>query len=212
MVPGKIKIILLFLFSASLSPLISQEAVVINKTGFDLYNVYISPAGQEKWSEDLQPYDVIMNDRYKLLDLSTYLDETVFDFRFIDVDGDEYIKKNVDLSLHRKVVVSLDDLAYIMDTIKESSLDEWYVNIRNNTGITINELYISPHDSNSWGTNRIANDYMESKTTEQILMNGSVEFIDYDIRMDSSDGKVFIKESVQISNNITVVITSADAE
>jgi hypothetical protein len=208
----KTKILMLLLIITSLFPLISQEAVVINKTGFDLYNIYLSPAGLEQWSDDIQPFDVILNDQYKILDLSIYDDETVFDFRFIDVDGDEYIKKNVDLNLHRKVVVSLDDLAYIMDTIKESSFDDWYVSVRNNTGITITELYISPHDSNSWGTNLISNDYMETKTTEQVLMNGSAESIYYDIRMDSRDGSVFIKEVVQLSNNVTVVITADDRE
>jgi len=202
--------VILFIFP--FFSLVSQEAVIINKTGFDIYNIYLSPSGLEDWSDDLQPFDVIQKDQYKILELSEYEDETVFDFRFIDVDGDEYIKKNVDLNLHRKVVVSLDDLAYIMDTIKESSFDDWFVSIRNNTGITITELYISSHDSNSWGTNRISNDYMETKTTEQIYMNSAAEFADYDIRMDSNDGSVFIKEIIQLSNNVTVVITEEDRE
>lgn len=202
--------ILILIFS--LSSVVAQEAVIINKTGFDIYNVYVSPAGLESWSNDLQPFDVIQGDHYKILDLSSYEEETVFDFRFIDVDGDEYVKKNIDLNLHRKVVVSLDDLAYILDTIKESSFDDWYVSIRNNTGYTITELYISSHDSNSWGTNKISNDYMETKTTKQILMNGAVESAEYDIRMDSSDGLVFIKEIIQLSNNTTVVITAEDRE
>ena len=202
----------LLLLISSLFHIFSQEAVVINKTGFDLYNIYISPSGLEDWSDDLQPFDVILSDQYKILDLSQFEDESVFDFRFIDVDGDEYVKKNVDLNLHRKVVVSLDDLAYIMDTIKAGSGDDWYVSIRNNTGSTINELYISPHNSNSWGTNLIENDYMENKTTEQIYMDGGIEFIDYDIRMDSSDGSVYVKEVIQLSNNITVVLTSGDMQ
>ncbi len=208
----KSNILVFSLMIFSLGQLFTQEAVIINKTGFDIYNVYLSPAGQEEWSEDLQPFDVILKDHHKILDLSPYSDVFQFDFRFIDVDGDEYIKKNVDLSLHRKVVVTLDDLAYIMDTIKESYLEDWYVSIRNNTGMTITELYISPHDSNNWGTNRISNDYMENKTTDRILMNNESEYIDYDIRMDSGDGSVFIKEIVQLSNNATVVITYADLE
>lgn len=212
MVLRKLTFWALLFITFSFFPLFSQEAVIINKTGFDLYNVYLSPAGQEEWSDDLQPFDIILKDRYKILDLSSYGEVIQFDFRFIDVDGDEYIKKNVDINLHRKVVVTLDDLAYIMDAIKESSLEDWYVSLRNNTGQTITELYISPHDSNSWGTNRISNDYMENKTTRQILMNGSSEFIDFDIRMDSMDGSIFIKEIVQLSNNATIVITAADLE
>ena len=208
----RIKRKLLIIFSLfTLLNLFSQEVVVINKTGFDIYNVYLSPSGLEQWSEDLQPFDVILKDRYKIIDVSAY-DETYFDFRFIDIDGDEYIKKNVDLKLHRKVVVSLDDLAYVMDRIKEDFSDEWFVSIRNNTGVSIVELYISPHNSNSWGTNLMENDYMENKSTEQISMGGGVESIDYDIRMDSSEGAVFIKENIPLSNNVTVVITSSDRE
>ncbi|MBI9096905.1 MAG: hypothetical protein JEY91_00435 [Spirochaetaceae bacterium] len=208
----RVKRKLLILFSLfTLLKLFSQEVVVINKTGFDIYNVYISPSGLEQWSEDLQPFDVILKDRYKIIDVSAY-DETYFDFRFIDIDGDEYIKKNVDLKLHRKVVVSLDDLAYVMDRIKEDFSDEWFVSIRNNTGVSIVELYISPHNSNSWGTNLMENDYMENKSTEQISMGGGVESIDYDIRMDSSEGAVFIKENIPLNNNVTVVITSSDRE
>ena len=94
-------ILLLFL---TLTPLFSQEAVIINKTGFDIYNIYLSPSGMEQWSKDLLPNDVILSNQYKVLDLSSYEDEFIFDFRFIDVDGDEYIKKNVDLNLHRKMI------------------------------------------------------------------------------------------------------------
>jgi hypothetical protein len=202
---------LLILLSVSFY-IFSQEAVIINKTGFDLYNVYLTPSGMEEWSEDIQPYDVILNGQYKVMDLSSFSGESVFDFRFIDVDGDEYIKKNVDINLHWKVVVSLDDLSYIMDTIKQTSINEWSVFIRNNTGVSISELYISPHNSNSWGTNLIQNDFMENKNTRQIFMGSGVESIDYDIRMDSSDGSVFIKEIVSLRNNITVVLTSADRE
>lgn len=208
----KIKYLTLILLIASLFQLFSQEAVIINKTGFDLYNVYLTPSGMEEWSEDLQPYDVILSGQHKIMDLSEFPDEFLFDFRFIDVDGDEYIKKNVDINLHRKVVVSLDDLSYIMDTIKNTSHDDWSVFIRNNTGITITELYVSPHNSNSWGTNLIQNDYMENKITRQIFMDGGEESIDYDIRMDSSDGTVFIKEIIPLTNNLTVVLTSADRE
>ena len=196
----------------SVVQLFSQEVVLINKTGFDLYNVYLTPSGLEQWSEDLQPFDVILSGQYKILDLSVYEGEYLFDFRFIDVDGDEYIKKNVDLNLHRKVVVSLDDLAYLMDTNKNSVLEDWFVSIRNNTGETITELYISPHNSNSWGTNLIQNDYLENKNSQQIFMNGAQEFIDYDVRMDTSDGDVYIKEILQLSNNITVILTPADRE
>ncbi len=74
-------------------PLVSQEAVIINKTGFDIYNIYLTPSGMDQWSDDIQPFDVIRNGQYKVLDLSSYENEFIFDFRFIDVDGDEYIKK-----------------------------------------------------------------------------------------------------------------------
>ncbi|MBN2657829.1 MAG: hypothetical protein JXR86_12270 [Spirochaetales bacterium] len=207
-VKGKVFIIAVFFFSLLL---FSQEAVIINKTGFDLYNIYVSPSGMEEWSDDLQPYDVIVKDGYRILDLHSYEGEFLFDFRFIDVDGDEYIKKNVDLNLHRKVVVTLDELSYILDAEQVSREDEWVVSVRNNTGGTVMELYISPHASNSWGGNLIENDYMENKSTRQFFMSGREEFIDYDIRMDSRDGK-YVREEVTLSNNATVVITSADRE
>lgn len=208
----KIKFFSLIMFIIALFQNFSQEAVIINKTGFDLYNVYLTPSGMEEWSEDLQPFDVILSDQYKILDLSAFEGEYIYDFRFIDVDGDEYIKKNVDINFHRKVVVSLDDLAYIMDTIKNTSIESWSVFIRNNTGLTVTELYISPHNSNSWGTNLIQNDYMENKKTREISMDAGEEAIEYDIRMDSSDGTVFIKELIPLNNNATVVLTSADRE
>lgn len=198
-----------FLFLSSIA--FAQEAVIINKTGFEIYNIYLSPAGLEEWSEDIQPYDVILKEGYKILDLSSFEGETLFDFRFIDVDGDEYIKKNVDLNLHRKVVVTLDDLSYILDAERPDRSGQWLVSVRNNTGYTITELYISPHNSNSWGGNLIENDFMENKSTRQFDMKGSEEFIEYDVRMDSREG-VYIQEEISLSNNATVVITSADRE
>lgn len=185
--------------------------MIINKTGFDLYNIYVSPAGSEEWSEDLQPFDVILKDQYKILELENYKDEYLFDFRFVDVDGDEYIKKNIDISLHRKVVVTLDDLSYILDAKQVDRSDDWEISIRNNTGEQVTDLYISPHDSNSWGGNLIENDFMDNKSTRQFYMSGREEFIDYDIRMDSLEAK-YIREGISLSNNVTIVITSADRE
>ncbi|MBB6480780.1 hypothetical protein [Spirochaeta isovalerica] len=209
---NRIKIIVISAFYLLMSTLLfSQEAVIINKTGFDLYNIYVSPTGMEDWSDDLQPFDVILKDSYRILDLKSYNGEFLFDFRFVDVDGDEYIKKNVDLNLHRKVVVTLDDLSYILDAEQVGRQDEWVVSVRNNTGGTVQELYISPHASNSWGGNLLENDFMENKSTRQFYMSGREEFIDYDIRMDSRDGK-FVQEEVTLSNNVTIVITSADRE
>ena len=205
----RIALTLILIFSFSF--LFSQEAVIINKTGFDLYNIYVSPAGMEEWSEDLQPYDVVLKEGYKILDLKEYEGERLFDFRFVDVDGDEYVKNNIDLNLHRKVVVTLDDLSYILDAEQVNRDDEWVISVRNNTGSTVMELYISPHASNSWGGNLIENDYMENKSTRQFFMSGREEFIGYDIRMDSLDGK-FVREEVTLSNNVTIVITSADRE
>lgn len=198
-------------FLAAFPAVYAQNAVIINKTGFDIYNVYLSPAGLEEWSADLQPHDVILKDGFKELDLQSYGGETFFDFRFIDVDGDEYFKKNVDLTLHRKVVVTLDDLAYILDAQRPDASDSWTVSIRNNTGATVTELYISPHNSNSWGGNLIENDYLENKTTRQIFMSSREEMVAYDIRMDSRDG-VFIREDITLSNNVSVVLTAADRE
>lgn len=209
---NRIKIIVISAFYLLLSTLLfSQEAVIINKTGFDLYNIYVSPTGMEDWSDDLQPFDVILKDSYRILDLKSYNGEFLFDFRFVDVDGDEYIKKNVDLNLHRKVLVTLDDLSYILDAEQVGRQDVWVVSVRNNTGGTVQELYISPHASNSWGGNLLENDFMENKSTRQFYMSGREEFIDYDIRMDSRDGK-FVQEEVTLSNNVTIVITSADRE
>lgn len=208
---GKKLIALLFCSFIVLSGTLAQEAVIINKTGFDLYNIYTSPSGLEEWSEDLQPYDVILKEGYKILDLSSYEGEVLFDFRFIDVDGDEYVKKNVDLNLHRKVVVTLDDLSYILDAEKPDFSDRWVISVRNNTGGTVNKLYISPHNSNSWGSNLIENDFMENKSTKQFFMDGRTEFIDYDIRMEGRQA-VFIREDINLSNNATIVITDADRE
>ncbi len=99
-----------------------------------------------------------------------------------------------------------------MDAITRGGEDDWFVSVKNNTGSSVSELYVSPHNSNSWGINLIQNNYLENKSILEIDMDGFEEFINYDIRMDSSDGSIYIKEIIELSNNITVILTSADKE
>jgi len=203
--------ILLFLFLIGIAVSLSaqRQAVIINKTGFDIYHLFISSTDSEDWGKDQIPFDVILNGDYKILDLDD--GASSYDFRFVDEDDDTYYKYEISISERKKVVVTIDDLSYI----NQNSLfteEGWSINLGNSTGNTILAIYISPTNSTSWGPNLIESELFYQGNSISITMTGLEEGALFDIRLDSSSGESFIREQVQLTEHIRLSITSDDRQ
>jgi len=86
------------------------------------------------------------------------------------------------------------------------------ITIRNNTGYTINGIYIKASTSTSWGSNLWGFSSLSNGTTREFTLSQPLSVNrEYDIRLDaSSGGHQFRKYMVTVSNNMTITFTQND--
>lgn len=81
---------------------------VTNKTGFDIYHLYISDVGDNEWGEDILDVDVLENGNKVRVDITGYKKPN-FDIQAVDEDGDTYTLENVNVKKY-DVVFTLEDV------------------------------------------------------------------------------------------------------
>jgi len=89
---------------------------VVNDTNYDVRALYIAPATTTSWDEAeqmLPPGDTLhFREDFRLeIDVERY-GTMVYDVMLVDVDGDAYVKRDVNLELTTELVYSLDDLEW----------------------------------------------------------------------------------------------------
>jgi len=192
------KIILIITFLFIVQELFSVEIVFINKTESPLFEVYAVPSDTESWGYDKLPYDVILPDGYAVLDLDLDASKPV-NFRFIDEDGDIYLKYGVDISSRRKILISPDD----HQVLSQEGLIRF--TLVNKTGSVIRALYITPETEEDWGSNLLDEFLLDSnEKTLELQSSGRSSF--YDIRLETA-GESIVKSRVYISDRARVLLT-----
>jgi opacity protein-like surface antigen len=80
---------------------------VTNKTGYDIYHLYISNVNSDEWEEDVLDVDVLLDGDTVKVNLSGYKNPS-FDIRAEDEEGDTFTVRDVNVKLY-DVVITLDD-------------------------------------------------------------------------------------------------------
>jgi hypothetical protein len=102
------KYALLALSAAVLAgPVLASSVRIDNETGgWDIYEVYISPAGSDSWGENLLGSGTIAPDGTG----EFTVDPGLYDLMLVDEDGDMYEKYGVHILFRMVWTVTLDDL------------------------------------------------------------------------------------------------------
>lgn len=80
---------------------------VTNKTGYDIYHLYVSDVGSDEWEEDVLDVDVLASGDTVTINLSGYTNPK-FDVQAEDEDGDTYTVRNINVKKY-DIVFTLDD-------------------------------------------------------------------------------------------------------
>lgn len=81
---------------------------VTNKTGFDIYYLYVSEVDSDEWGEDVLDVDVLENGATVQVNLKGYSNPR-FDIQAEDEDGDTYTLHNINVNKY-DVVFTIDDV------------------------------------------------------------------------------------------------------
>ena len=89
---------------------------MVNDTNYDVRAIYVVPATAASWDDAeqlLPPGDTLhYREDFRLeIDVERY-ETMVYNVMLVDVDGDSYVKRGVNLELATELVYSLDDLEW----------------------------------------------------------------------------------------------------
>lgn len=192
----------LFLFSALLFAV--DNITVINKTGYDIYYLKISPVDNDDWGEDWLGEEILADGGILSFDLSGRGWEGLceFDIKAMDEEDDTYIQWGLNLCDRSKVILTMDD--YVVPEEEVSSGPETDcgapqdVTIVNGTGYEIWYVYVSPADADSWGKDRLGDDVVPAGDSFLVCLPGYDETCIFDIRVEDSEGDSYIKLDVDL--------------
>ncbi len=102
-------VLMLLLFCASTISAYAEDLYikVTNKTGYDIYHLYVSNVNSDEWEEDVLDVDVLEDGDTVKVNLKGYKNPS-FDIRAEDEEGDTFTIRDVNVKLY-DVVITLDD-------------------------------------------------------------------------------------------------------
>jgi len=74
-----------------------QDFVLVNKTGYEVMEVYVSPSASDDWEEDVLDEDTLPNGGRITITFDRDEAQCRYDIKLVDEDGDEAIWTNVNL-------------------------------------------------------------------------------------------------------------------
>ena len=108
---NKILALLSVLVFAALTPVRAgeQDFTLVNKTGFDIHSVFVSPHSTEEWEEDILGRDVLPSGDHVDIKFSRTAKGKLWDLKVADKDGKGYVWENINLLEVSKVTVQYKD-------------------------------------------------------------------------------------------------------
>ena len=82
-----------------------QDFVLVNKTGYDIEEVYVAPANQKEWGEDVMGKDTLDNGDKVNIEFSHKEKECLWDMKIIFSDKEEAVWEDFDLCKVREITL-----------------------------------------------------------------------------------------------------------
>jgi hypothetical protein len=170
---------------------------LVNKTGFEFVDLYISPAGENKWGQDL---NLGIFDKMEAKEFKLTMKDKVCEFDLRAVMPDSTQMKFEKINLCRMPIITLlyefDKPLFVQDII-----------IDNRTNYTFSELYIKESNSSIWGTELLgANMLTPNENVAISLKPGSGKNCRYDIKAVLMNGREIIYDRMDVCHQDHVVL------
>ena len=188
---------LVIAFASSISAQHDVTFVLVNKTGFEFVDIYVSPTGQDKWSEDLS-LGVFANLESNDFKITSTEEVCQYDLKAIRPDSTELLFKGVNLC--KKLIVTLlyefDQPVFVQDLILE-----------NLTDFTFSEIYIRDLPTSFWGQNVLgANVLTRNEKVVISIPPGNPKACLYDIKAVLMNGQELLYKGINICNQAHIVL------
>ena len=99
----------LFVVLATTSYAGKQDFTLVNKTGFDLHEVYVSPHGNDEWQEDVLGKTILVNGDTVKIHFERQIKGKDWDLKVVDKAGKATTWEKLDLLAISKVTLHFDE-------------------------------------------------------------------------------------------------------
>ena len=181
-----------------------QELLVINRTGFNIFKINISPSLTENWSGNLIPDSVIMNGESFRIITEDYASGGMIDVRLIDAEGYIYLKRQVEAEEGKKIVFTVDDLL----EINAADTEAWVITLVNRTDDPVIEIYITGEMDNAWGAERLAGTILYPGSEIKLILDRDepvgVRYILKIVMMNKNKEKIIITKNLYLYPDVII--------
>jgi len=126
-----------------------NRVTFINKTGADIWYIFLSPADSGEWGFDILGSERMLEDNNLLSFFIIYPDhENNFDIMAIDEDGNTFIlfEETISDDEEANIIITESDL-----DSDDPGMEFLTVEFTNETDYEMYYIFVSPGDSNMWG-------------------------------------------------------------
>ena len=180
-----------------------QTMTIVNRTGYTVYYVYVSPRASDTWGADLLGRDVLRDGQSVRVPLP-HSANNQYDIRLVDSDNDSYTKSNINVVPNQTVEFTFSD--YDGRSTPQTGQT---ITIVNRTGYTVYYAYVSPRASDTWGADLLGSDVLLNGQSVRVPLPHSANN-QYDIRLVDSDSDSYTKSNINVVPNQTVEFTFSD--
>jgi hypothetical protein len=186
------------------NPAISSEASnlkiiqLINRTGFDILSVQLSPAGENQWGDNILVSRVFEKNKKEVIKL-TAPDSTVcdYDVKALKINGETIIFKNLNLCHLLNITLYFEDnQAFLKQNII----------IENHTRFTFDEIYISEADMDFWSPNVLGSIILNDEDEAGIAFTPSANDCFYDLRAKTIGGLNLLFKGIVMCRTFKVTL------
>lgn len=182
---------------------------VLNRTGYDIYYLYISPGTADSWGDDVLGDDVLLDGDVVSIPLNKFSDICSFDVKAVDQDDDSYIKWEFDACSRGKIIFTLDDL-YDEEGGGDGIQD---FTILNETGFSIYHIYVSPDYADDWEEDLLGDtEVLMDGETFDVSFSGYGDHCTFDVRLVDNEGDTYTSWGVDLCSTYTLSISLDDLD
>jgi hypothetical protein len=158
---------------------------VTNRSGQTINEVRVSSSAESNWGQDLLGTNVMASGQR----LRVYPRQCVNDIRVVYANGQAEERRRINTCNINEVVFGSGGSAAGREQMTGADFRVW-----NRSGLTINEIYVSSSQNNSWGNDRLGNDVLQPGRFWTIRQ--SETGCSFDLRAVFSNGRVFERRNI----------------
>lgn len=189
-----------------------QDFILVNRTGVDIAQIFISSAAVDNWEEDLLGEDEILPDGNEVrINFSADEDAELWDLRVVDPDGTALDFQRLKLTEIARVTLKLEDGEPTAETEAAASRLDFI--LVNQTGVDIAQVFVSASDVDNWEEDLLGEDEILADGGKlNIHFTPDAEAELWDIRVVDPEGTAIDWKELDLTAISKVILKFEDGE